>query len=227
MNPDTMAERQKLPESVDPEETERYTFLRHMALGGFGATYLAEDRIEQRSVVVKTIPNNLGTPRWLNREFEILSHLSHPNVVQAYEKFVREGTLCFAMEHIDGVRLMLAIGAPCGSSLSSVGLHAFGQLQNALDYLHQQGVMHGGLVPRNILVDRDGVLKLTDFELCQVQAAWARDLQMEDSFVGVPNYMSPEHPQGTLRPESDYFVVGTLLGGIADGAQSVRGWECS
>jgi serine/threonine protein kinase len=190
---------------------QRYELIRPIGSGGIGRIYMVNDRVEHKQVALKTVVGNVGTPIYLDREFNILSRLSHPNIVHVFEKFRLEGRLWFAMEKIDGVSLMEAIGSPCGETLGEVGVRAFGQLQNAIDYLHENGIVHAELSPSNLLVDEYGVLRVVDFEHCRILETDESEYWTEGSVVGTPLYMSPEHLTGKLIPESDYFVVGTLL----------------
>ena len=157
-------------------DNQRYEILQTIGSGGFGRIYMATDRLDHKQVALKTVIDNVGTPIYLDREFDILSRLSHPNIVHVFEKFRLEGRLCFAMEKIDGVSLLKAIGAPCGQTLGKVGVRAFGQLQNAIDYLHENGIVHAELSPGNILVDEYGVLRIVDFEHCRILGTDESDL---------------------------------------------------
>jgi serine/threonine protein kinase len=200
-----------MPEMEDNPSSGRYEIIHLIGTGGFGHIYNGRDRKDNKQVAIKTVVNNFGTPSYLDREFDILSRLSHPNIVHAFEKFRLDGRLCFAMEKIDGVPLMQAIGSPCGTTLDEVGVRAFGQLQNGLDYLHENNIVHAELSPGNLLVDEFGVLRIVDFEHCRVLGADESEFWPEGSIAGTPMYMSPEHLTAKLIPQSDYFVVGTLL----------------
>lgn len=115
------------------------------------------------------------------------------------------------MERIDGVPLFHALPRAGVVGLSDVATRVFGQLQSALDYLHDHRVVHAELSPGNLLVDPYGVLKLVDFEHCRLLGVDESDYWPPGSLVGTPLYMSPEHLDGSPTVESDYFVVGTLL----------------
>ena len=204
---------------------DKYEIVGMLGCGGFGRRYWGKTQPDGASVVIKTVLDNLGTPRYLDREYRILSKLSHPNVVRVYERFMLNDRLCFAMERIDGVSLFDALprakvrtlsdvvagvfGQLC--SLSHVATRIFGQLQDMLDYLHGQGVVHAELSPGNLLVDASGVLKVIDFEHSRLVGVDESEYWPEGSIAGTPRYMSPEHLMGNPTIESDYFVVGTLL----------------
>jgi len=203
--------------------SDRYEIFQLLGTGGFGRIYNGRDSKENKQVAIKTVVHNFGTPSYLDREFDILSRLSHPNIVQAFEKFELKGRLCFAMERLDGVPLMRAIGSPCGTTLGEVAVRAFGQLQNGLDYLHENNIVHAELSPGNLLVDEFGVLRIVDFEHCRVLGVDESEYWPEGSIAGTPMYMSPEHLTGKLIPQSDYFVVGTLLFEALTGDRPISG----
>lgn len=190
---------------------DRYEILRLLGAGGMGNVYIARDRIDNKQVALKAVVGNVGTPVYLDREFDILAGLSHPNIVRVFEKFRLKGQLFFAMEKIDGVPFMEAIGTPCGQALTALALRAFGQLLDAIEYLHDSQVIHAELSPGNLLIDEFGVLRIVDFEHCRRPGVDESEYWPEGTIVGTPLYMSPEHLTGRLVPESDYFVVGTLV----------------
>ncbi|MGD1157482.1 MAG: TIR domain-containing protein [Terriglobia bacterium] len=190
---------------------DKYEILGLLGCGGLGSVYWGKTRPEGAPVVFKTVVGNVGTPRYLDREYRVLSKLSHPNIVQVYEQFVLDGTLWIAMERIDGVSLFEALPRAGASALSHVAARVFGQLQNALEYLHDHRIVHGDLSPGNLLVDPYGVLKLVDFEHSRLLGVDESEYWPAGSIAGTPLYMSPEHLSGSPTVESDYFVVGTLL----------------
>lgn len=191
-------------------ETSRYEIVRTLGSGGFGNVYLAKDRSDGRQVAVKKVMG-VAAPPYLEREFRILSELSHPNVVKVYETFHIDGDLFFAMEKIDGRSLFEAIGRSRDGSLSDLGCIVFRQLINALDYVHHRRIVHGELAPSNLLVDAAGVLKIVDFEHSRRIDVDEAEYWPDGTVAGTPLYMSPEHLGGRLLVESDHFVVGVLI----------------
>ena len=191
--------------------SDKYEILGILARGGMGTVYWGRTRPGGAPVVFKTVVDNVGVPRYLDREYRILSTLSHPNILQVYEKFVVGGNLWIAMERIDGVPLLKALPHSGTLRLGGVATRVFGQLQSALEYLHDHEVVHAELSPDNLLVDSYGVLKIVDFEHSRLLEVDESEYWPTGVIAGTPAYMSPEHLTGKPVKESDYFVVGTLL----------------
>lgn len=190
----------------------RFEFLREIGQGGLGSVYRGNDRETNQQVAIKMLPHSAGDPPYLVHEYDVLSHLSHPNIVHVIDSFHFDGRLCFAMEMIDGVTLDRALEHEPKSCLSNNARRVFGQLHDALEYLHESGIVHGELFHGNILISSEGVLKIVDFELARRRDGRDSELFPPGVFMGIPIYSSPEHfTGGTLLPESDYFVVGILL----------------
>src|ERR1039458_5351921 len=190
---------------------DKYEILEIAGRGAFGTVYWGKTRLDGAPVAFKTAPGHDQGPRYLEREYRILSKLSHPNIVRVYDRFVLDDMLCFAMERIDGVPLFDALPRAKARTLSDVARRVFGQLQDALEYLHHQGIVHAELCPGNLLIDPYGVLKVIDFELSRQLGVDESEFWHEGSITGTAKYMSPEHLTGNPTIESDYFVVGTLL----------------
>jgi serine/threonine protein kinase len=192
-------------------ETDKYQILAMLGAGGFGAVYSGRTRPAGVPVAFKTVVGSKEPPRYLDREFRILSGLSHPNIVRVYEKFTLDNKLWFAMEKIDGTSIDQAIPQAGDLRLAGVAASVFRQLQSALDYIHGHHIVHAELSPGNLLVTDCGVLKLVDFEHCRVLHLDESEYWPAGTIVGTPAYMTPEHIIGAPVIESDYFVVGTLL----------------
>ena len=176
----------------------------------------AECRVTLKSV-------STSATRCLDREYEILSKLDHPNIVRVLERFDLEDTPYLAMESIEAASPLLEHLAGEGSRLSARSARVFAQLVDALDYLHERAMVHACLCPPRILVDVGDEVRLVEFH-------HTRRLDRDDSeywppgtLAGMPYYMSPEHILGGIGPESDYFVVGALLVEHVTGRRAIQG----
>lgn len=190
---------------------DNYEIHRPIASGGMGAVYSGRTRPGGVPVAFKTVEFVNQPPPYLDREFRILSGLSHPNIVRVYEKFTLGNKLWFAMEKIDGTSIDRAIPKAADLRLTAFASSVFGQFQQALNYIHARQLVHAELSPGNILVTESGVLKLVDFEHCRVLNIDESEYWSPGTIAGAPAYMAPEHLAGSPVIESDYFVVGTLL----------------
>lgn len=191
----------------------RYEMIGPLVQGGMSNIYKARDVASGKTVVVKTV---WGENKWLNREYEILADLAHPNIIEVYGRFLLGNQTCFTMEKVDGSSIDTALPQVKTSpefQVPAIVHQIYSQLISGLDYIHAQGLVHGELSPQNLLVDDNNTLKIIDFEHVRRPGAKEPDFFPDGCIVGTPAYMSPEH-LGLGRQvcvESDYFVVGILL----------------
>jgi serine/threonine protein kinase len=188
--------------------------------------YDGEDLSLSRPVALKFLPQELAgdaeAARRLQREAKTLAGLNHPNICTVYEVGEHEGTAFIAMERVDGLNLKLhmtrrALGTP---EVVDIAL----QVTAALDAAHAAGIVHRDIKPGNILVGRNGQVKVLDFGL-------ARRFMMPDTGelilggstipgrpMGTANYMAPERIlQLPLDPRSDLFSLGVVIYEMATG----------
>ena len=160
---------------------------------------------------------------YFRREAEALRSLSHPNVVQFDEMFDLDGTSVLAMEHVDGEALSEIIKRhrapasaqtiPCLAALRAIAY--FEQLLGALGALHVMGIVHRDVKPQNVLVRRDGIVKLTDFGIAKTTPAADKTGSPSTEAGVAPGtgiYMSPEQVVGeTLDGRSDLYSAAIVL----------------
>lgn len=186
-----------------------YTDVEPLGCGRMGSVFSARDRRDGKRVALKTVIG--GSSGYLDREFELLKTISHPNIIAVYERFAISGNTYFSMELIVEARPLDVALHPTLRESPATALALIQQLVSALDHLHANGIAHYELSPQNILVDSSGRLALVDFEHCRKLDPGESDLWPTDRIVGTPLYMSPEHLGKRPCIEADYFVVGTLL----------------
>lgn len=177
-----------------------------LAPGGMGEVFLALTPEGER-VVVKTVSAS-GSSERLADEIRLLAKIQHPHIVafrgclaDSREIFGEDKGLSYWMDYVEGDDLLAAAK---GKDPATV----FGWLSQALEalrYLHAQGILHGDLSPRNILIDRDGNLKLLDFGLAGVF-----DDSSRLTAATLP-YLAPERLSGVHHPASDLFSLGTIF----------------
>ncbi len=209
--------------AIGPEG--RYVLREAIGRGTMGVVYRAWDRSLEREVAVKEMPKPLagdteGYQRF-RREALTLARLSHPNIVQVYDLFEKEGRAFLAMEYMGGGTLSQLVESEGRLDLQRVASYA-GAVFDALAYLHGQGVIHRDLKPGNILLTDRRVPKISDFGL----ARWDRqnDLTRDGSLLGSPAYMSPEQVAGKKADRrSDLYSFGALLYWMAAGLPPFSG----
>ncbi len=190
-----------------------YTILEKLGSGGMGVVYRASDLRLDRTVALKFLSPEISTEeeykkRFL-REAKAASALDHPNICTIHEIDVAaDGQMFIAMAYYPGETLKKKIQRGPLPVPEAVDLAM--QVARGLAKAHQQGIAHRDIKPANVLVTEEGVVKIVDFGLAQLDDA--TKLTKSDSTLGTPAYMSPEQAQrmpGDHR--SDIWSLGVLL----------------
>jgi len=193
-----------------------FLLLRRLGSGGMADVYLAEQASLGRYVAVKVLKNDaiIGGSEVLLRRFEqearAAGGLSHPHLVQIITTG-REGEISYIVqEYVAGLNLsqwMKKHGAPDFGT----GLKWMQQVASALRAASEAGIVHRDVKPENIMVNRAGVAKVTDFGLAQLNqpSSPKMNLTQAGTTMGTPWYMSPEQIQGDkLDHRSDQYSLG-------------------
>ncbi|HSN68732.1 MAG TPA: serine/threonine-protein kinase, partial [Thermoanaerobaculia bacterium] len=188
----------------------RYRILRTLGMGGKGEVFLAEDDRLERRVALKILARDRNTPefeRVVHDEVRAISSLNHPRILTIYEVGCEEGVDYMATEYVDGENLReLLMRGPLGVRQAvDVAL----ALAEALTAAHEAGVIHGDIKPENVMVRRDGHVKVLDFGVARL--ARSKE-QAARPFEGTLHYVAPELLLGAKSGErSDIFSFGVLL----------------
>jgi eukaryotic-like serine/threonine-protein kinase len=197
-----------------------YEILGEIARGGMGIVFKAKQRNLRRLVALKMIrAGRLATPEDVERfriEAQAAGRLNHPNIVAIHEVGEHEGHPYFTMDYVQGRSLAEAIRndpMPVRQAAELVRLVA-----EATQFAHERGTVHRDLKPANILLDSNGVPKITDFGLAKMIAmpndSSVLDLTKTGLIVGTPSYMAPEQASGTQNvagPAVDIYSLGAVL----------------
>ena len=222
---DPDAPRPPLPKRVGP-----YEVLRELGSGGMGTVYLAElvGPDFRRPVAVKVIRHGFSSALFVRRfqnERRILAGLSHPNIAALLDGGTTEdGLPYFAMEYVAGTPLNEYCDARRFSTAQRLSL--FRTICAAVQYAHQNLVVHRDLKPGNILVTPEGVPKLLDFGLAKFLEP-GPDAGPEETATAfrifTPAYASPEQVKGeTVTTASDVYSLGALLYVLLTGKRPYR-----
>src|SRR2546425_2197304 len=183
----------------------RYEVRSKIGAGAMGEVYLAEDTKLDRRVALKILPAEFAANRDRMRRFvqeaKAASALNHPNIITIYEVDEIDSTSFIAMEFIDGESLRERISA--GAMKLNDAIDVVTQIANALTAAHAARIVHRDIKPDNIMVRRDGIVKVLDFGLAKLtqvvaptvdtQVATRPIVQTEPGKVmGTVAYMSPE-----------------------------------
>lgn len=201
-----------------------YRILKEIGKGGMGSVYTALQLSLNRVVVIKEMTRTGGgreAQSRFKREGKICANLYHQNIVEIYDYIREEGRNFLVMEFVDGISLAEVIEkqAPLHPVIAATIAREIGR---ALVCAHQAGVVHRDIKPKNILITRAGVVKLTDFGV-------ARDLDAPDltttgTLIGTPFYMSPEQAGGEkVGFQSDLYSLGIVLYEMVTGKKPYTG----
>ncbi len=190
----------------------RYRILEHIATGGMGEVYLAEDPELTRNVVLKFVPQQFADDpeavARFRREAQAAAVLNHPNVVTIHEVGDYHGRPYIVMEHVgDRVLRDYLIGRDLTlNEFTSLAV----QIAEGLQEAHNNGIIHRDLKPSNIVVDQQGRPKILDFGLASVRGG--EPLTKTGSTMGTIGYMSPEQISGgEITEQSDLFSLGVIF----------------
>jgi serine/threonine-protein kinase len=193
----------------------RYEILDELGQGAMGIVYKAKDPLIDRVVAIKTI--NLGLALDEKDEYEgrfyqeakAAGRLNHPNIVTIYDVGKSGDVAYIAMEFLQG-RELRDIMNDFGLLPVDQVLNIAQQVAQGLAYAHEHEIVHRDVKPSNIMVVRDGHVKITDFGIARMASSAVHT--QTGMVLGSPKYMSPEQVMGkTIDQRSDIFSLGVML----------------
>ncbi|EIJ81545.1 serine/threonine protein kinase with PASTA sensor(s) [Bacillus methanolicus PB1] len=191
----------------------RYKILRMIGGGGMANVYLAHDMILDRDVAVKMLrldfANDEEFIRRFHREAQSATSLAHPNIVSIYDVGEENDLYYIVMEYVDGQTLKQYIqqNSPIPTETA---LEIMQQLTSAISHAHQNDIIHRDIKPHNILLDRNGNVKITDFGIAM--ALSATSITQTNSVLGSVHYLSPEQARGGMaNKKSDIYSLGIVM----------------
>ncbi len=197
---------------------ERYEVVRELGKGGMGVVYCARDTVLDRLVAMKVLAESLTSneqarKRFL-REARATAKLQHPNIVHIYDLGEVNNTSFIAMEYIEGSNLYDLLKTKKKMPLKDI-VHYGIQIAQALGVAHEQGIVHRDIKPDNIMINKYGGVKITDFGIAHLMEA---KMTMTGAKLGTPLYMSPEQVEGRkIDGRADIYSMGIMLYELAAG----------
>jgi serine/threonine protein kinase len=203
----------------------KYELIKQISSGGFGGVYLANDLILDRKVALKVLsPDHLEDKKTIAkfiREIFNAASLEHSNIIRIYELGSSNRLPYATMEYIDGEDLRETVISVRQFNLS-VMRTLFIQVCKALEFIHRKGFIHCDVKPENILIDREGSTKLTDFSLLKPMNESVRP--STETLWGTPTYMAPEIIEGSVVDQrADIYSLGILLYEMRTGVPPFEG----
>ncbi len=203
----------------------KFEILGVVGTGGAGVVYkVRHRRLDQiRAVKVLATEATEESVERLRREAAIATGLTHPNIVRILDlEVLEDGSLAIVMEHLEGMDLQTYV-TERGPLPRDELLRMFAPVADALDRVHEAGVLHRDLKPANLFVCDDGTVKILDFGVSRLADADS-DLTRDGQIIGTPRYMAPEQFEGEpATPASDIYALGTSMFFAATGRPPFQG----
>jgi eukaryotic-like serine/threonine-protein kinase len=190
----------------------RYRLVRRIATGGMGEVWQADDTVLGRRVAVKVLVEELAADERATRRFvreaRATARLAHPNVARVFD-FGRDGDLPFlVMELLEGETLATRVAS--GPLPPAEAARIAAAVADALDAAHQRGIVHRDVKPSNVMLTRDGEVKVLDFGIAA--AADETYSTTGSGLYATVGYVSPERVAGEpATPASDIYSLGAVL----------------
>ena len=197
----------------EPSLKSRFDIIKTLGEGAVGAVYLVRDReFNNKKVALKTLVNEIdldeNTYDRFKQEILILQEINHPNIVKAYDLIEEHGRIAYTMEYVEG------------SDLGSLYKHhefdyeqiesIVVQVLSALSALHSKGIWHRDIKLENIILSKDGSVKLADLGL--VKNEFNKDFTKTGVLLGTAQYMPPEYVmKAKYDARGDIYAVGVVL----------------
>ena len=210
----------------------QYTIERHLIDGGFGMTYLARDSLNRHVVVKECFPSSIcrringevrpRKPCYLDqyqsvirnflREALRLAKFEHPNIVKVHQVFQENNTAYIAMDFVDGMDLLSMMDIDPGRLTNTLLQTLLSETLNALDHVHDFGMLHRDISPDNLLLDAQNNLTLIDFGAAREDARNPK--RVLSTVLSVKDGYSPHefyYTDSSHEPSSDLYSVGATF----------------
>ena len=195
----------------------QYVLLERLGEGGMGEVFKARHRRMERDVALKVIrKEKLGSPEAVKRfhqEIQTAAHLSHANVVMAYDADQAADRHFFAMEYVEGTNLAKLVKEhgpmPVNQACDCIRQAALG-----LQHAFERGMVHRDIKPSNLLLGKGGILKILDMGLARLEESPSGEIEsritQEGLVIGTPDFLSPEQARDARAVDirSDIYALG-------------------
>lgn len=189
----------------------RYEIIMKIGSGGMADVYKAKDHVLNRLVAIKVLKQEYSTDATFVKKFRVEAQsaagLSHPNIVNVYDVGEDNGVYFIVMELVQGITLKNYIDMK-GKLDIREALNISVQIASGLSAAHENRIIHRDIKPQNIIMSRDGKVKVTDFGIAKV----ADSTTVTTTAAGTVHYISPEQARGGYSDErSDIYSLGITM----------------
>lgn len=203
----------------------RYEILEELGRGGMAIVYLAKCLVLNRYVAIKVLrPEYRHDEDFIKRfkiEAQSAGNLSHPNIVSIYDVGNEGDVEYIVMEYVEGITLKQYLGAK-GILPEKEAVDFASQICAGLEHAHKKGIVHKDVKPENILITKEGILKITDFGIAK--ALNQATITTGGGALGSVHYFSPEQARGAVTDaKTDIYSVGVILYEMATGRRPFEG----
>ncbi len=216
--------REKKPAPTGIEQ--RYELGKAIGHGGMGVVYEARDKRLKRLVAIKMLREEFlgddAAKKSLIEEATMVAELHHASIVDIHSIEQDERGLYLVFERLEGRTLDELIAEQGLLPLSEVK-RVLGPVCAALAYAHARDVVHRDLKPGNVMLTKDGGVKVLDFGISRHAALKGKSAATTQTVVGTPHYMAPEQEYGVIRRENDVFALGAVLYEMVTGVRPYDG----
>ena len=206
---------------------ERYRIEGLLGQGGMGRVYKAYDKELDRTVALKVLQPELTTdPNAMQRfkqELLLASRISHKHILRIHDLGEADGVKFISMAYVEGKDLHHLLREE-GKLPTARALKIAGQLCEALDAAHSEGVVHRDLKPQNVLMGKDDHVYVSDFGLAKSLESSTSGMTRTGQYLGTPKYMAPEQVEAKpVDNRTDLYALGLILYEMVTGEEAFKG----